>query len=220
MFIYYVYAYLRKDGTPYYIGKGKEKRAWRKGKKEVKPPLDPSRIVIIEKCLSDIGAMAIERRLIAWYGRIDTGTGILRNRTDGGDGSSGTISSKRGIPRTQAVKQKLSAANSGKTISQEVREKISTTLKNKFTPSRRKLLSELASGENNPMFGKHHSEETKEKIRARVSVPVQCIQNGEVYPSLTVAARVLGLKVGDIANVLGNRQKTTKGYSFRYYCDQ
>ena len=92
---YYVYAYLRQDGTPYYIGKGHDDRYKQKSHK-VKIPKDPSRIVIMEDGLTNIGALALERRYIQWYGRIDNGTGILRNMTDGGEGAPGVTPWNKG----------------------------------------------------------------------------------------------------------------------------
>jgi len=85
---YYVYAYLRSNGTPYYIGKGCNKRAY-ENHNHIKVPKDRSKIVFLERNLSNIGALSLERRYIRWYGRKDLKTGILRNMTDGGEGTLG-----------------------------------------------------------------------------------------------------------------------------------
>lgn len=87
MYIYYVYAYLREDLTPYYIGKGKNNRTV--SKHTVAPPINGKLIQFIAIKLNEHEAFLLEIKLIKQFGRKDLGTGILRNMTNGGDGASG-----------------------------------------------------------------------------------------------------------------------------------
>jgi len=106
---FYVYAYVRYSGTPYYIGKGHSERAWathHRGNKGVRRPSENERIIILESNLTEVGAFALERRLIRWWGRKDLNTGILQNMTNGGDGASGRPGPK--IPWTKERKEKVS----------------------------------------------------------------------------------------------------------------
>ena len=138
---FYVYAYLREDGSPYYIGKGSDQRAYKPHRTKtggVHIPSDITKIVFLENNLSETGAFALERRMIYWYGRKDLGTGILHNKTDGGEGSTGYKSSPeinyrkgnafRGKKQTKEHSNKRANSNIGKKRNEETCKLLSQRL--------------------------------------------------------------------------------------------
>jgi hypothetical protein len=88
MRIYYTYKWLREDGTPYYIGKGKGRRAWTIHKRKNVSHYPPEgRVEIIMDSISEEEALTHEVWLIALYGRKSEG-GLLINSSAGGQGPS------------------------------------------------------------------------------------------------------------------------------------
>lgn len=130
---FYTYLWLRKDGTPYYVGKGTKYRAFVTQYHRVYPP-SKDRIRIQEWPDEKI-ALAMEMYLIDFYGRLDIGTGCLRNRTDGGEGCSG-------YKHTEKSKQKIRS-----TVNKEQRK---VHLQSVFGMMKK---------------GSKHSEDTKSKMR-------------------------------------------------------
>jgi group I intron endonuclease len=172
--IYYTYAYLREDRTPYYIGKGKDNRAYKRGRGGIKPPKDKSRILILKNNLTEEESFKHEVYMIAMFGRKDLGTGILHNRTNGGEGASGWVPSEEWRTKqsqktfSEETRKKISDANKGKTkppLSEESKRKISDTQTGKtHSEETKRKMSEIKKGEKHPLYGKFHSEETKRKI--------------------------------------------------------
>ena len=168
---YYTYAYLREDKTPYYIGKGTGDRVYKKGKGEVRPPKDSSRIIFLKQNLTEEEAFKHEVYMIAVLGRKDLGTGILRNKTDGGEGPSGAIRSEETRRKYSEAKKGENNPFYGKSHSEETRRKQSEAIKGENNPNygksrseeTRRKLSEANKGENHPLYGKSHSEETRRK---------------------------------------------------------
>ena len=170
---YYTYAYLREDKTPYYIGKGQGNRIYDK-RKTTKPPKDKSRVIFLKQNLTEEEAFKHEIYMIAVFGRKDLGTGILHNRTGGGEGSSGRVPSEetrrrlsesgKGRTHSEETKKKMSEAAKGNTYSlghipsEEYKRKMSEASKGKIiSKETRRKLSEWNKG-------KTLSEETRRKM--------------------------------------------------------
>lgn len=151
---YYTYAYLREDRTPYYIGKGRNNRLHEYHTKFVKlPPRD--RRIVLKRFDNEDAAYKHEIYMIAVFGRKDLQSGILINRTPGGD---------------NPPKNDIAGWNKGKKMNYgpERGKKISEALKGK--PKSKEhcaALSKAATGRVSPNKGKSRFIDEQDRITQR-----------------------------------------------------
>ena len=150
---FYTYLWLRKDGTPYYVGKGRMLRAYRKG--------SPSGVgrILIQEWPDEQLAFENEVRLIALYGRKDLGTGTLNNRTNGGEGLTGLI-------RTKEHAEKIAVQLRGRPLSKKHRQRIGDAMKGEKNPAFGRPRPDTSSFNTKTKKGKSLSDETRAKMSA------------------------------------------------------
>ena len=133
--MFYTYAYLREDKTPYYIGKGKGNRLYDHRGKNCIPPKDKSKIIKLKQNLTEEEAFKHEIYMIAVFGKKCDETGILMNIADGGNAPPKMCGNDSPTKRPE-VREKIGAANKislkGRKVSKEVRQKQSNTWKEKL----------------------------------------------------------------------------------------
>jgi hypothetical protein len=163
---------LKFNSKPFYIGYGKNNRVNEHLHKrelnrnchkscKIKSIINTGNIPIIIKIKENLSfedANNLEIKYISLFGRIDKGTGILTNHTDGGQGTKNKILSEEskkkiskshmGILHTEESKLKMSLKHKGKILSDITKKKISESMKE----------------EGNPFYGKKHNDITRDKL--------------------------------------------------------
>lgn len=199
-------------GEPFYVGKGRsverahvtEKRntAWQRT--VAKHGLI---VEVIASCIDDVAAQEIERALIKEIGRRDLGLGPLVNLTDGGDGHAGIVASealraKRRInskgPRSDAWVASIRASRKGGGNGGVVKKG------DKLPDWWKARIAATKQGADNPMFGRTGARHPNGK-------PVIDDATGATYPTVTAAARALGIRMQTLHNMLtGFRPNSTQ----------
>lgn len=159
-------------------------------------------------------------------------------------------STTRGYKHTEETKNKIKETRSkrvyikrtkelngmyGKHHTEEYKKFMSENTKKLWkNPEYRKMQSDRMSGEKNyfygihmygelnPRYGKHCTQETKDKIsqskkgkkNLKLSIPIICIETGKIYNSMTEAALELNTYASAIKIAVDNSNRTCKGYHF------
>ncbi len=218
---FFVYVHRKADtGEVFYVGKGSrsqkqpDARAFATSKRSKFWNAVVAKHGLVVEVVSwfsdEADAFEMERGLISYYGRRSDG-GHLCNLTLGGEGHAGLSASPETRKKLSAKFSGAGHPNWGKKLSPETCAKKSETLRNSPHNLRGKRLPgwwvekirAAKFGERNPMHGRcgelHHG---SKRVVDRAT--------GAIYPSITAAAKSVGLSMQGLANMLsGHRQNTT-----------
>lgn len=198
---HYTYIHKTDAGRVFYVGKGKDRRAWAKNKRNTYwqrvAKKHGLQVEIVARWTSEAEAFEHEKFLILCFK--DMGCELV-NMTDGGDGLSGWRHSAETIA-------KIKASNIGKKRSPDVSANwhavradwLERGIKEHWTPERRLAASNAMAGDKHPNFGKKFSDELRAKLskshkgqrHESVLRPVRCIETGCVFAAGVDAARWL-----------------------------
>lgn len=76
--------------------------------------------------------------------------------------------------------------------------------------------AKLRTGDKNSFYGKKHSEETKKAIREKRSIPVVDLSTGIVYPSAKAADIAFGGRGSNVTRCIRGKSKTCYGREWAY----
>lgn len=184
-------------------------------------------------------AYEIEKDLISKYKSNDSTYGY--NKSIGGEsGNAGVKMSEEqkeklkkvntGRVLTEETRRKLSASKKGVKFTEEHKRKISKALKGKtrkghpHTPESIAKLKKSLTGRKNPHKGIPRSEECRKKLSeankgklGHNMRSVICIDTGEVFVSITAAAKAKGVDQRNISACLCGKRHRTAGLHWKYF---
>lgn len=109
----------------------------------------------------------------------------------------------------------------GKKLSEDHKNKISEGLKKYYSEHE---YTNNFSGENNPMYGKHHSEESNRKNMLNqpnrkmvVQLNKDTLEPIQIFDSAKQASKTLNTGHGNICKACKETHRVVKGYKWRYY---
>lgn len=124
------------------------------------------------------------------------------------------LSTIEGRERALIRIENMAKLKRGQRMSDDFKEKLSIAMSGKNNPRYG------INGINHPWYGKHHSIETKQKIKeSKEKIIFQMDLNGHFikeYDSLTQASRQLGVRPGNISLACTNPNRSAYGYKWRY----